>query len=55
MFDVIDQLAETFEVQVPLEEMPETFRRGEEGTTFQDFVRGLVHFLREPPRTLPQQ
>lgn len=55
VFDILDQLADNYEVEVPLEEMPETFRRGEEGTTFKDFAIALVNFLREPPRALPQE
>ena len=48
-FDILDQLGEKFEVDVPLEELPEDFVRGGENTTFQDFANGLIGFFGTPP------
>ena len=50
VFDILDQLAEKFEVDVPLEELPEAFVRGGEETTFLDFANGLIGFFGTPPR-----
>lgn len=50
VFDILDQLAEKFEVEVALEELPEAFVRGGEDTTFQDFATGLIGFFGTPPR-----
>ena len=49
VFDLLDQLAEQFEVQVILEEMPESFLRGGEDTTFCNFAQGLLRYFSEPP------
>lgn len=49
VFDILDQLSEKFEVEVPLEELPESFVRGGEDTTFLDFANGLVRFFGTPP------
>lgn len=54
VFDVLDQLSETFEVPVVLEELPESFLRGEPGTTFRDFAGGLLRYFREPPSPSPE-
>ncbi len=50
VFDILDQLSEQFEVEVPLEELPETFVRGGGETTFLDFANGLLRFFTEPPK-----
>lgn len=52
VFDILDQLAEKFEVDVPLEELPESFVRGGEDTTFLDFANGLIRFFGTPPRSV---
>jgi acyl carrier protein len=49
VFDVLDQLSEEFEVPVVLEELPESFLRGNEGATFRRFAEGLLRYFREPP------
>jgi acyl carrier protein len=49
VFDVLDQLAEQFEVQVALEELPETVLRGGASATFRDFAEGLLRYFRAPP------
>ncbi|HKI98788.1 MAG TPA: acyl carrier protein [bacterium] len=49
VFDVLDQLSEQFEVPVALEELPETFLRGNEGATFRSFAEGLLRYFREAP------
>lgn len=52
VFDILDQLAEKFEVDVPLEELPEAFVRGGADTTFLDFANGLIGFFGTPPRNM---
>ncbi len=49
VFDLLDLLAEQFEVQVILEELPESFLRGGEDTTFSNFAQGLLRYFSEPP------
>lgn len=49
VFDVLDQLSAEFEVPVALEELPETFLRGEPDTTFRSFAEGLLRYFREAP------
>ena len=49
VFDLLDQLAETFEVQVDLEELPEEMIYGREGLTFRDFADGIIAYFRQPP------
>jgi acyl carrier protein len=49
VFDVLDQLAEQFEVPMVLEELPESFLRGEAETTFHGFAEGLLRYFRETP------
>jgi acyl carrier protein len=49
VFDVLDQMGETFEMQVALEELPESFLRGGGETTFRAFAEGLLDYFRTPP------
>jgi acyl carrier protein len=49
VFDVLDQLSQRFEVPMALEELPESFLRGEAQTTFRVFAEGLLHYFREAP------
>lgn len=52
VFDILDQLAETFDVQVELEQLPEEMIYGGEGLTFQQFADGIVaHFRSAPEET----
>lgn len=53
VFDILDQMGEQFEVEVPLEELPESFVRGGDETTFLDFANGLLKFFSTPPRQSP--
>ncbi len=53
VFDLLDQLAETFEVQVDLEELPEEMIYGREGMTFRDFADGIIAYFRQPPEPAP--
>lgn len=53
VFDVLDQLSEQFEVPVVLEELPESFLRGEPDTTFRGFAEGLLRYFREAPAPPP--
>ena len=54
IFDILDQMAATFEVDVPLEELPESFLRGAEESTFMDFADGILRFFKEPPAVPPK-
>ena len=51
VFDVLDQLAEEFEVQVALEELPDGLVHGGEGATFDDFAEGILDYFRSQPAT----
>ena len=53
VFDVLDQLAERFEAQVALEDLPAELIRGKEGLTFRDFADGMLTYFRTPPKTSP--
>jgi acyl carrier protein len=50
VFDVLDQLAERFEAQVALEDLPAELIRGKEGLTFHDFAAGILAYFRAPPK-----
>lgn len=50
VFDVLDQLAERFEAQVALEDLPAELIRGKEGLTFSDFAAGILAYFRAPPK-----
>lgn len=50
VFDVLDQIGETFQVQVALEELPNEAIHGREGATFADFAEGILDYFRTPPR-----
>ena len=49
VFDVLDQLAERYDVQVALEELPESLIHGVENATFDDFVEGIVDYFASAP------
>jgi len=50
VFDLLDQLAERFDVAVNLEELPPEMIQGRPETTFSDFADGLLaYFATEPP------
>jgi len=51
VFDVLDQLAERFEAQVALEDLPAELIRGKEGLTFRDFAAGILAYFRTPPKS----
>ena len=53
VFDVLDQLAERFEAQVALEELPEALIRGREGLTFDAFAQGIVDYFAPAPAPRP--
>jgi len=53
VFDVLDQLAERFEANVALEDLPPDFVRGKEGVTFKDFADGILTYFRTPPKAKP--
>jgi acyl carrier protein len=53
VFDVLDQLAERFEAQVALEDLPADLIRGKEGLTFRDFADGILAYFRTPPKAAP--
>lgn len=54
VFDVLDQLADRFEAQVALEDLPADLIRGKEGLTFKDFSDGiLAYFATTPKSTVP--
>jgi acyl carrier protein len=53
VFDVLDQLAERFEAQVALEDLPAELIRGKEGLTFSDFAEGILTYFRTPPKARP--
>lgn len=55
VFDVLDQLAERFEAQVALEDLPAELIRGKEGLTFRDFAGGILAYFRTPPKTRPAE
>jgi acyl carrier protein len=51
VFDVLDQLATRFEVQVELEQLPPELIRGADRMTFAQFAQGiLAYFCSEPAR-----
>ena len=52
VFDILDQLSQRFEVQVAMEEMPESVLRGGEQATFRSFADGLLAYFRQPPAPL---
>lgn len=49
VFDVLDQLAARFEVQVELEQLPPELIRGAEGMTFAQFAQGILSYFRSAP------
>lgn len=51
VFDILDQIAERFEAQVALEDLPADLIRGKEGLTFRDFAEGILAYFRTPPKT----
>ncbi len=53
VFDVLDQLAQRFEAQVALEELPESLIRGREGLTFAAFAQGIVDYFAAAPPEKP--
>ncbi|MFI5399570.1 MAG: acyl carrier protein [SAR324 cluster bacterium] len=53
VFDVLDQLAERFEANVALEDLPADLIRGKEGTTFRSFADGILAYFRTPPKASP--
>jgi acyl carrier protein len=53
VFDVLDQLAERFEANVALEDLPADLVRGKEGVTFLDFADGILAYFRTPPKASP--
>lgn len=53
VFDLLDQLAERFEVQVEIETLPERLLRGDEQATFRGFAAGLVAYFRSAPEAEP--
>lgn len=55
VFDLLDQVAETFEIQVELEELPEEMIYGREGMTFRDFADGIIAYFRQPPEPAPSR
>jgi len=50
VFDVLDQLAERFEAQVALEDLPAELIRGKEGLTFREFATGILAYFGTPPK-----
>lgn len=50
VFDVLDQLAERFEANVALEDLPPDLIRGKEGLTFRNFADGILAYFRAPPK-----
>ena len=53
VFDVLDQLAERFDAQVALEELPTNLLRGEPEMTFTDFAQGILTYFASPPPAAP--
>ncbi|MEE8397293.1 MAG: acyl carrier protein [bacterium] len=54
VFDILDQLAEAFDVPVELEQLPGGLIRGGQGLTFSAFADGIIaYFEQEPPQAPP--
>lgn len=55
MFDVLDQLAEEFDLELELDDLPPDLIYGKEGLRFDQFVQSLLAHLRTPPEdTAPE-
>ena len=50
VFDMMDQLAEIYEVQVALEELPQKMFRGADDLTLATFADGILDYFKATPR-----
>jgi len=49
LFDVLDQLGETYGIQLALDALPEEWLRGSSDATFLEFASGLIKYFASPP------
>lgn len=49
VFDLVDQLVDTFEMTVELDQLPEEMIYGRDDMTFHDFADGLIRYFQSAP------
>ena len=48
VFDLLDQLSETFEIVIELEALPEELLKGGESITFSEFSQAFLSYFQQP-------